>query len=93
MGKHKRRNKHFQRDRQQRRGEDGKFESYGRKYCAGSRLIALGRGNEVERFTPKPDNPEALVQCWRCRLVEVRKCGIGRPRKSDALTAEATLKC
>ncbi len=53
-----------------------------RKWSAGARLIEQGRSAEVERFTDtklpaaQPKFFEtALVQCWDCNMVQLRKMG------------------
>lgn len=50
------------------------------RWQGGSRLIALGRANEVERFLPR-HVVLCLVQCWRCRKDETRQPGIGKPEE------------
>lgn len=50
-----------------------------RGWEAGKRLIDEGRAAEVERFSSVLGTPEALVQCWGCGEIQLRKVGIGRP--------------
>ncbi len=72
----------------QSRGDDGKFERYGKRYAAGSRLIEQGRTSEVERVLCR-SGIDCLVQCWDCNKVQTRKVGFaGRPGEIRCMDCE-----